>query len=1035
MKFLIALAITLLLLPTSIQSRTPAHDSRLGWNEESVGAQQITSLEVGRAITTEISGEQEHNYQLVLPEGQYARVIVDQRGVDISVRLLGPRGELIANFNDEYRSQGEEKVEVVAESGGTYRLIVRATSRSAPIGQYEIRATELRTATSDDRLLQEARKLKYESGRALRAGDYEGMRKFSERAIAISEKVLGQEDPFVASMLVELAMYHSEKQEFAKELAVAKRIQYITEKAYGPEHPRTIEANRRLAFVYYSLNETANAEPLAERTVEQAEKVLGAENYLLAHSLFTLAKISRDSKKAEQLLKRALSMAEKTRGEKDYLVTVILDEIGVFYLDLGQYQQAEPYVLRSKALKEQTLGVDQMGMVINLNNLGWIARLKKDYGAAETNYQRAIAIVEKKFGADNPRVAEILNNLANIFRATGDYAKSLESHLRVLRIAEATKGPYHPLTLTSLGNIARTYAAQGNLADAVRYQARVDAVIERNIDLNLAVGSERRKVSYLNSMAERTDRTISLAVDLAPNEAEAGALAALVLLQRKGRLQDAMSRSFAALHQRSTPEQRTLLERLNNTTAQLAALVLNGPQGLSVEEHRQRIQELEEEKEKLETEISSRIAEFRAQSQPVTLTAVQAAIPLNAALIEFAVYRPFDPKAQSNSEAYKERHYAVCVLRHTGEPKWKDLGAARGIDAAVAALRKALSDPLRSDVRTFSRALDEQITKPVRGYIGNATHLIVSPDGELNLIPFEALSDEQGRYLIQSFRFTYLTSGRDLLRLQVPSNVQNASIVIANPFFGEPEASSKGSGSESSAENTKRGSVTIAEDMSRVYFAPLTGTAQEAKTIGSLLKNVNTFLGVDATESSLKKTRAPQILHIATHGFFLTSGPTMPANPASATRAISATVRIENPLLRSGLALAGANLRQTGDDDGILTALEASGLNLWGTKLVTLSACDTGLGEVRTGEGVYGLRRAFVLAGSESLVMSLWPVSDYVTRELMAGFYKGLTESQGRGEALRHAQLEFLRKKDRRHPFYWASFIQSGEWANLDGRR
>jgi hypothetical protein len=158
MKFLLAL--TFLLLPASIQSRNPAYDFRPGWNEESLGAQQITSLEVGRAITTEISGEQEHNYQLVLSEGQYARVIVDQRGVDISVRVLGPRGELIAIFNNEYQSQGEEKVEVVAESGGAYRLSVRATSRSAPIGQYEIRAAELRTATSDDRLLQEARKLK-----------------------------------------------------------------------------------------------------------------------------------------------------------------------------------------------------------------------------------------------------------------------------------------------------------------------------------------------------------------------------------------------------------------------------------------------------------------------------------------------------------------------------------------------------------------------------------------------------------------------------------------------------------------------------------------------------------------------------------------------------------------------------------------------------------------------------------------------------------------------------------------------------------
>jgi CHAT domain-containing protein len=153
------------------------------------------------------------------------------------------------------------------------------------------------------------------------------------------------------------------------------------------------------------------------------------------------------------------------------------------------------------------------------------------------------------------------------------------------------------------------------------------------------------------------------------------------------------------------------------------------------------------------------------------------------------------------------------------------------------------------------------------------------------------------------------------------------------------------------------------------------------------------------------------------------------------TRAISAKVKIENPLLRSGLALAGANLHKDTGEDGILTALEASGLNLWGTKLVVLSACDTGVGEVKNGEGVYGLRRAFLLAGTETLVMSLWPVSDYLTREMMSNYYKGLKQEAGRGAALRQAQRDMLKRKDRQHPFYWASFIQSGEWANLDGKR
>ena len=197
--------------------------------------------------------------------------------------------------------------------------------------------------------------------------------------------------------------------------------------------------------------------------------------------------------------------------------------------------------------------------------------------------------------------------------------------------------------------------------------------------------------------------------------------------------------------------------------------------------------------------------------------------------------------------------------------------------------------------------------------------------------------------------------------------------------------------------------------------------------------------GARATKAALKQLDAPRILHIATHGFFLQEAERQAARSpdaaANRTRAAGGTVALQNPLLRSGLALSGANLDKGATDGGILTALEASNLNLWGTKLVTLSACDTGVGEVRSGEGVYGLRRAFFLAGAETLVMSLWPVSDYITREMMTGYYTGLKKGLGRGDALRQSQLAMLTRTNRQHPFYWASFIQAGEWANLDGQR
>src|SRR5262249_51222831 len=199
-------------------------------------------------------------------------------------------------------------------------------------------------------------------------------------------------------------------------------------------------------------------------------------------------------------------------------------------------------------------------------------------------------------------------------------------------------------------------------------------------------------------------------------------------------------------------------------------------------------------------------------------------------------------------------------------------------------------------------------------------------------------------------------------------------------------------------------------------------------------------------ETALKHASSPAILHISTHGGFWEDelSPEANAQRGLMIRPISmhsfyekspSNANVEKALLRSGLFFAGANLGKSGDDDGVLTALEAASLDLYGTKLVVLSACDTGVGEVKNGDGVYGLRRAFVLAGSETQVMSLWPVSDEGTRELMIDYYKRLLQGEGRGEALRQVRLQMLKNPQRQHPYYWASFIQSGEGANLDGRR
>jgi CHAT domain-containing protein len=319
------------------------------------------------------------------------------------------------------------------------------------------------------------------------------------------------------------------------------------------------------------------------------------------------------------------------------------------------------------------------------------------------------------------------------------------------------------------------------------------------------------------------------------------------------------------------------------------------------------------------------------------------------------------------------------------------------------------------------------LLRPLRPHLKGFSRLLISPDGALNLVPIAALMDAQGHYMAQSFEITYLSSGRDLLRTESNSGIRGSEVVLADPLFG----------SETSlvAQNTATGHSQRSADFDRsgLTFGPLPNTALEARSLQELLQleSSSVLLGANATETNLKRLQGPRILHVATHGFFL-SDQTLTSKLYGSSTQGQSIAAMENPLLRAGIALAGANARHFGqNDDGILTALEAAQLDLHGTELVVLSACDTGVGDVRNGEGVYGLRRALMLAGAETQVTSLWRVSDEATRVLMVNYYQRLLKGEGRSAALRNAQQALLGDPRFSHPYYWASFVPSGNWTPL----
>jgi len=461
-------------------------------------------------------------------------------------------------------------------------------------------------------------------------------------------------------------------------------------------------------------------------------------------------------------------------------------------------------------------------------------------------------------------------------------------------------------------------------------------------------------------------------------------------------------------------------------------------------------------------ELNNQISSLKEAIYPAALSSYipkselkdfQDLVPKDAALVEIVKYRP--PKAQPKfNDWWDEWHYAAAVFKPNGNPQWVALGKADKIDASVARLRNALADKnaaQRVDVtnaQQASRVVDQQVMAKIRPLLGNAKHLLISADGELNLVPFEALRDETGQYLINRYQFSYLTSGRDLLQIadsrKNPQKHRQNSIILADPDYGELETQRE-RGSSVPSPPSKKGRST--NNVDTLSFNQLEGTRREAEAIkAEVLPDARLLMDGAATETALKQIQSPNLLLIATHGFFLTNTDKFSAPPSiqsgdgvgSASEVSQQQVlKIENPLLRSGLALAGVNQRNNKDrparsDDGILTALEVAGLDLRGTQLVVLSACETGVGEAKVGDGVYGLRRALVIAGAQSQVLSLWKVDDNATKDLMVSYFtKMVKEGKGRHGALQETKRDMLKNPKYQHPYYWASFIPSGDWTPL----
>ena len=887
-----------------------------------------------------------------------------------------------------------------------------------------------------------------------KAAAYDSAIVIGKLALEKAKEEFGEEDTAVASVLNRIGVCYLDKANYTEAENILKHSLTIREKTLGPDHRGVGTSLNNLAVLYVEQGKYTEAEPLYKRALSIREKALGPEHPYVAESLHNLANLYDDQGKyteAEPLYKRALSIWEKALGPDHPYVATSLNNLGSLYLEEGKYAEAETLYKRALSIWEKALGPEHRDVAYSLNNLAVLYVEQGKYTEAEPLYKRALSIWEKALGPEHPDVANSLNNLGNLYWYQGKYAEAEPLHRRALAIYEKSLGTNHPYVADVLGDWALMLRSMGKLTDLKMMEKRAFTVRRQNFRDNSSVLSERDALTYSQFMRDEANQYISILLDSKDTSLDCQKEIASVVFSTKGQVSDGIFARHKTEASYTDTSLKALADSLRYARFKLANLYVKGPDQEDIEGYRTKLQEASQEKERLEGELARRSVEFRKELElwDIDVTKVSNSLPSNSILVEYLRYDRLKVKDKT------EPHYLVIVLDREGRVYIRDLGPSQGIDSLVASYRAhfqeiskrggtVLSKDLE-DYKAIATALYEDIWKPIQDKLGNSGLVFVAPDGELNLVSFAGLVNKDGKYLIEDYPLQYLASARDLVRLIDKVQPNKGLFALGDPDF-DASAQVRLSSTPLYAQAqesivspyTLRNIRSGCDELNSITVLPLPGTKRELESISSAWKKKTkekalVFLGNDASEENFKlNATGKKVIHLATHGYYA-QGYCQSRTPQPKTRTESFVG--ENPLLLSGLFLAGANLHGEGADslkaeDGILTAEEVTGMNLAGTKWVVLSACESGLGEVKSGEGVYGLRRAFQMAGAGTIISALWPISDKTTSEMMSYLYdyqeKNLPLAM---QSLSKNKLQQLRKRHQPdHPYFWAPFVAIGDW-------
>ena len=855
-------------------------------------------------------------------------------------------------------------------------------------------------------------------------GDYQKAKTILQQTLADRAKVapdhvdIGKLQHNLGAVLWELGEFEAARDAFA---AAAERLRA----ALGGDHPHVASALEGLAVVHVALGDYSAARAGYESALAIREKTLGPDHPDIGNSLANLGDVLAvlgDNVAARAALERGIKVWERGLPPDHPLLTVGLTNLGVVLGRLGDRAAGRRALQRAIAIREKTIGSDHAELVVPLIQLANMTADDGDIAAAQGLYARARKLAESARGATHPFVAAAAYEEGVRLAKAGHIADARPLLERAHAIRAESLGADHPSTAESVDSLARLAASTGAPGKALTLALQAESVAREHFRATAAALPERQALLFSEQRTRSQDLALALAIKSdAPGPTELESLwdavvrsRALVLDEMAWRQRIAVSGTDDAL--------RTLLHQLADARATLSRLFLDpAPE----KGYRDRLAAAREKKERLEEALAARSAVYREQTEQRAfgLKAVRERLPERTAVV---AYVRFASAVYAKPPGKPAHEYAAFVLDGGKNLSLVPLGRADRIDRAIDAWRRRIREesslPTRGSVRSerlyreTAGPLRAAIWDPVARLVAGASQVFVVPDGALHLVDFGALPTGATSYLAERGPILhYLSTERDVFQRSGPAGA--GLLAVGAPAYAGGAAA------------RLRESASAACGRGIGAFAPLPETGREVESVGRLWREHGDaavlLRGADASEARVKAL-APgkRILHFATHGFFLDE-------PCSA----AARGLADSPLLRAGLAFAGANTAVNSDarDDGILTGEEITGLDLRGVEWTVLSACDSGLGEVRSGEGVLGLRRALLVAGTRTIITSLWQVDDVVARRWMEHAYRErLQQTRSTAAAVHAAGIGLLKARRQAglsaHPFYWAGFVAVGDW-------